>query len=90
MIQPYLDSKEPLIQVGMTLLEEGGYLLKRPQITQDIMHSLSLVHSKFYSWDQNYVNNNHQVREQYMSEDEDQDEDDFGSDDQDDDFSDLG
>ena len=51
-IQPYLDSTEPLIEVGMALLAEGGFLIKRPQVADKILPLICKVNTKLYKWEQ--------------------------------------
>jgi hypothetical protein len=47
----YLDSQEPMVEVGVTLLAEGGYLIKRPHIAERLLSQVLKVQNKLYKWE---------------------------------------
>lgn len=49
---PYLDSPEPLVEVGMALLAEGGYLIRRPHVADKLLSVIVKVQNKIYKWEQ--------------------------------------
>lgn len=50
MTEVYLESNDPLMQIGCTLLGEGGYLLKYPNKATDILNKLIAINQKFNKW----------------------------------------
>jgi hypothetical protein len=51
MCGPYLEHPDPLIEVALTLLEEGGYLIKRPSTAERFLPVLMKIHNKSYKWE---------------------------------------
>jgi hypothetical protein len=51
MCGPYLEHPDPLIEVALTLLEEGGYLIKRPSTAERFLSVLMKIHNKSYKWE---------------------------------------
>lgn len=46
----YLQSNDPWMEIGYTLLGEGGSLLSQPIKTADIIRKITEINYKFYKW----------------------------------------
>lgn len=46
----YLESGEPMIELGYTLLGEGGHLMRYPSKVDAVLQRIIQIHDKFNKW----------------------------------------
>lgn len=51
----YVDSAEPLMEIGWTLLAEGGALCRYPNKSAEVLSLMMEVNNKFYRWSENRI-----------------------------------
>jgi hypothetical protein len=59
----YLESVEPMVEVGYTLLGEGGFLMKYPAKVQTVMERIIEINVRFNKWDQAVPNSDERGKE---------------------------
>ena len=50
MAEKYIESNDPMSELGYSLLGEGGFLMKRPRNCEKVLTMLVQIHEKFNKW----------------------------------------